>query len=277
MGLLAGSGRFPIAFAEKAREVGLPVVCVGLGGIAAPELRPLVHRFHWSGAIQIGRMIRLFKREGVRRLVMAGKVPKAEIMHNPWKLLTLLPDLRTIRMYYFGPRRDNRDDSLLLAVVEEFASEGLTFESALTLCPELLVKPGVLTRRARRPARKPTSPSAGLWRGKWVALTLAKAWPSRIAPFSLLKRLKVRIRQFCGGRLCCAGGFIVVKVAKPNQDMRFDVPTVGCDTIETLRRSGGRVLALEADQTIFLDQAAAVALADRYGLTVVALAEPKAA
>ena len=93
-------------------------------------------------------MIRLFKREGVQRLVMAGKVPKADIMHNPWKLLTLLPDLRTIRLYYFGPRRDNRDDSLLLAVVEEFASEGLTFESALTLCPELLVKPGVLTRRA---------------------------------------------------------------------------------------------------------------------------------
>ena len=278
MGLLAGSGRFPIAFAEKAREVGLPVVCVGLGGIAAPELRPLVHRFHWSGAIQIGRMIRLFKREGVRRLVMAGKVPKADLMHNPWKLLTLLPDLRTIRMYYFGPRRDNRDDSLLLAVIDEFAAEGLTFESALTLCPELLVKPGVLTRRA--PTAREEADIAFGW-------TLAREMGRLDVGQSVAVKdravLSVEAIEgtdqaiFRAGELCRAGGFTVVKVAKPNQDMRFDVPTVGCATIETLRRAGGRVLAFEADKTIFLDQAEAVALADRYGLTVVALAEPKAA
>src|SRR5665213_1422156 len=114
VGLLAGSGRFPITFAEKAREIGLPVVCVGLKDIAPPELRSLVHRFHWSGAIQIGRMIRLFKREGVRHLVMAGKVPKADLMHNPWNILTLLPDLRALRLWYFGRRRDNRDNALLL-------------------------------------------------------------------------------------------------------------------------------------------------------------------
>ena len=98
MGLLAGSGRFPITFAEKARDIGLPVVCVGLKDIALPELRPLVHRFHWSGVIQIGRMIRLFKREGVQRVVMAGKVPKADLMHKPWRILRLRPDLRTVRM-----------------------------------------------------------------------------------------------------------------------------------------------------------------------------------
>ena len=79
------------------------------------------------------------------------------------------------------------------------------------------------------------------------------------------------------GELCRAGGFTVVKVAKPQQDMRFDVPTVGCTTIETLHRAGGRVLAVEAGKTIFLDQAETVALADRYGMTIVALADPKAA
>jgi UDP-2,3-diacylglucosamine hydrolase len=278
VGLLAGSGRFPITFAEKAREVGLPVVCVGLKGIAPPELRPLVHRFHWSGAIQIGRMIRLFKREGVRRLVMAGKVPKADIMHNPWKLFTLLPDLRTVRMYYFGPRRDNRDDALLLAVVNEFAGEGLTFESALTLCPELLVKPGLLTRRA--PTAREEADIAFGW-------TLAREMGRLDVGQSVAvkDRAVLSIEAIEGtdkailraGELCRSGGFSVIKVAKPNQDMRFDVPTIGCDTIETLRRAGGRVLAVEADQTIFLDQSKAVALADRYGLTVVALAEPKAA
>jgi DUF1009 family protein len=278
VGLLAGSGRFPIAFAEKAREVGLPVVCVGLGGIAAPELEPLVHRFHWTGPIQIGRMIRLFKREGVQRLVMAGKVPKADLMHKPWKILTLLPDLRALRLWYFGRRRDNRDNALLLAVIDEFAADGLTFESALTLCPELLVRPGVLTRRS--PTTREEADIAFGW-------TLAREMGRLDVGQSVAvkDRAVLSIEAIEGtdkailraGELCRAGGFTVIKVAKPQQDMRFDVPTVGCDTIETLHRAGGRVLAVEADQTIFLDQAEAVALADRYGLTVVALAEPKAA
>ena len=278
VGLLAGSGRFPIAFAEKAREVGLPVVCVGLGGIAPPELRPLVHRFHWSGALQMGRMIRLFKREGVRRLVMAGKVPKADLMHNPWNILTLFPDLRTIRLYYFSPRRDNRDDALLLAVVDEFAGEGLTFESALTLCPELLVKPGILTRRAPT-AREEADIAFGWTMAREMGrLDVGQSVAVKDRAVLSIEAIEGTDKAILrAGELCRSGGFTVIKVAKPNQDMRFDVPTIGCDTIETLRRAGGRVLAVEADQTIFLDQSKAVALADRYGLTVVALAEPKAA
>jgi DUF1009 family protein len=278
VGLLAGSGRFPIAFAEKAREIGLPVVCVGLGGIAAPELEPLVHRFHWTGPTQIGRMIRLFKREGVQRLVMAGKVPKAKFIYNPWKILGLLPDLRALRLWYFGRRRDNRDNALLLSLIDEFAVDGLTFESALTLCPELLVKPGVLTRRS--PTAREEADIAFGWT---LAREMGRLDVGQSVAVKELAVLSVEAIEgtdkaiLRAGELCRAGGFTVIKVAKPKQDMRFDVPTVGCDTIETLHRAGGRVLAVEADQTIFLDQAEAVALADRYGLTVVALAEPKAA
>ncbi len=223
-------------------------------------------------------MIRLFKRAGVERLVMAGKVPKADLMHDPWKVITYLPDWRTIRLYCFGRRRDNTDNALLLAVIDEFASEGLTFESALTLCPELLVKPGILTRRA--PTAREEADIAFGW-------TLAREMGRLDVGQSVTvkDRAVLSIEAIEGtdkailraGELCRAGGFTVVKVAKPKQDMRFDVPTVGCDTIEAIRRAGGRVLAVEGDQTIFLDQAKAVALADRYGLTVVALAEPKAA
>src|SRR5207249_9440683 len=110
VGLLAGSGLFPIVFAQKARGLGLPVVCVGLRGAAAPELARAVHRFHWCGAGRLGRMIRLFKRAGVGRIVMAGKVPKANILYKPWKALTLLPDWRTVCFWYFRGRRDNKDD-----------------------------------------------------------------------------------------------------------------------------------------------------------------------
>src|SRR5262245_19675958 len=98
VGLLAGWGQFPIAFAEKARSVGLPVVCVGLRGMASPRLAELAHRFYWARPAQLGRMIRCFRREGVRRAVMAGKVPKADILHKPWKVVSLWPDWRTVRV-----------------------------------------------------------------------------------------------------------------------------------------------------------------------------------
>lgn len=272
IGLLAGSGRFPIAFARKARDVGRAVVCVALGGIAADELRPLVHRFYWTHPTRIGRMIRLFQREGVEQIVMAGKVPKADLMHKPWKVFSLLPDLRTLRWWYFGRRRDNRDDSILLSVIDEFAADGLRFESALTLCPELLVRPGVLTRR---------SPTAGEEADIAFGWGLAREMGRLDVGQSVAvkERAVLAVEAIEGtdrailraGQLCRAGGFTVVKVAKPQQDSRFDVPTVGRDTIETLHQAGGRVLAVEADRTIFLDRAESVALADRYGLTVVAL------
>ncbi|HMF13812.1 MAG TPA: hypothetical protein VKE94_15945, partial [Gemmataceae bacterium] len=146
VGLLAGSGRFPIYFAEKARALGRAVVCVGIRHEAAPELAKLVHRFYWTGVARLGRTIRCFQREGVKRVVMAGKVHKADVMHGPWRLLSLLPDWRTFRTFLMRSR-DNRDDALLLAVIDEFARDGLTFDSALNLCPELLVRQGILTRR----------------------------------------------------------------------------------------------------------------------------------
>ena len=253
------------------------MVCVGLSGIAPPELRPLVHRFYWSWPLRFGRMIRAFRREGVRRVVMAGKVPKADLMHRPWKTFTLMPDLRTLRWWY-RRRADNRDDTLLLSVIDEFAADGLTFESALTLCPELLVPPGVLTRRPPTAAEQ-----ADIAFGWGLAREMGRLDVGQSV--AVKERAVLAVEAIEGtdrailraGELCRAGGFTVVKVAKPQQDMRFDVPTVGRSTVETLHRSGGRVLAFEAGKTIFLDQAETVALADRLGLTVVAVAAPTAA
>src|ERR1051325_6708481 len=127
IGLLAGGGRFPITFAQKARSLDRPVGCVGLKHEAAPELAGMVQRFYWSGVTRLGRMIRLFRREGVRRVVMAGKVHKARVMLRPWRLFSLLPDWRALRVWYSSKRRDNRDDTLLLTVVDEFQKDGLTF------------------------------------------------------------------------------------------------------------------------------------------------------
>jgi DUF1009 family protein len=272
IGLLAGAGRFPLSFAEKARAVGIPVSCVGLRGHADPELRQLCWRFHWCGVARVGGMIRLFRRDGVRRLVMAGKVHKAELLYRPWKIVGLLPDWRTIRGWYFGRRRDNRDDTLLLALIDEFKRDGLTFESALDLCPELLVKPEVLTRR--RPSAAELKDVAFGWDvakkmgGLDVGQSVAVKERSVLAVEAVEGTDRAILRA---GELCRAGGFVVVKVAKPHQDMRFDVPTVGCTTIHTIAQAGGRVLAIEAGKTIVLDREETVALADRLGICVVAL------
>jgi DUF1009 family protein len=270
IGLLAGSGRFPILFADKARRLGLSVACVGIRGEAAPELAGLVDRFYWAGVARLGRMIRLFKRERVQRVVMAGKIHKVAL-HTPWRVLRYLPDWRGLRFLYSRRRPDNRDDHLLLDVIAEFAADGLTFASALDLCPELLVGTGVLTRRP--PTRSEEADIAFGWElakemGRLdVGQSVAVKERTVLAVEAIEGTDSAIVRA---GALCRSGGFVVVKVAKPQQDLRFDVPTVGCSTIETMHRAGGRVLAIEAGKTILIDQEHTLALADRYGMTVVA-------
>jgi UDP-2,3-diacylglucosamine hydrolase len=271
VGLLAAAGRFPVAFAEKARAIGRPIVCVGLRHLASPELKDLADEFHWAGLGKIGRVIRTFSRAGVREIVMAGKVYKTELL-KPFRLLHLLPDWRTLRFWYNRRRRDNRDDSLLLALIDEFAKDGLTFGSALDYCPELLVRNGVLTRRP--PTAFERSDISFGWE-------LAKAMGQLDVGQSVAvhERAVLAVEAIEGtdqmiaraGALCRGSGFVVVKVAKPQQDMRFDVPTIGVATIEGLYRAGGKVLAVEAGKTIFLDEAETVALADRYGITIAAV------
>ncbi len=272
VGLLAGSGRFPIVFAEKARQLGIPVVCVGIRHEASPELVPLVERFYWTGVARMGRMIRCFRRERVRRVVMAGKIQKTR-MHTPLRWLRLLPDLRTVRFWLFRRRRDNRDDTLLLGLIDEFAADGMTFASALDYCPELLVQAGLLTRRPPSPQESLDIEFAWQLAKEMGRLDVGQSVAVREQAVLAVEAIEGTDRAILrAGELCRRGGFVVVKVAKPQQDMRFDVPTIGTATIETMKRAGARVLAVEADRTILLDREATIALADRYGITIVARA-----
>jgi UDP-2,3-diacylglucosamine hydrolase len=271
IGLLAGSGLFPVQFARKARGLGIAVVCVGVRHEAPPELAQMVHRFYWAGVARLGRMIRCFKREGVRRAVMAGKIDKS-VMHTRWRLFRLWPDWRTLKFWFLRGRRDNKDDSLLLGIIDEFAADGIRFESALDLCPELLVKAGVLTRRAPTP-REEVDISFGWELAREMGrLDVGQSVAVREKAVLAVEAIEGTDRAIArAGELCRRGGFVVVKVAKPQQDMRFDVPTVGCSTVETMHRAGGRVLAIEAGKTIILEPEQTVALADRYGIAIVAL------
>jgi DUF1009 family protein len=270
VGLLAGSGRFPILFAEAARRAGLPVACVGIKYEAPQELRGLCTSFEVVGIAKLGRMIRAFRRMRVTDIVMAGKVTKS-VMYTPWRMLQLIPDLRTIQMWYLRGRRDNRDDSILLGVIAEFERDGISFASALDFCPELIVEEGILTRRA------PTRAEATDIEFGWVLAKemgrLDVGQSVAIKETAVLAVEAIEGTDRCierAGHLCRAGGWTLVKVAKPQQDMRFDVPTIGVSTIENLHNAGARVLAIEAKKTILLDQAEVIALADRYGLSIIA-------
>ncbi len=274
IGLIACAGRFPIAIARKAREVGIPVVCVGLAGMADPELARVCHRFHWLRRLSLGYIIRAFRRGGVRRWSMAGKFHK-HILFRPWRWVQLLPDWRMVRFWLFRRKTDRRDDALLLGLIDEFRAEGMECVSPLDLCPELLVREGVLTRR------KPTAAEVRDMRFGW---TLAKEMgrldvgqsvmvkEGAVLAVEAIEGTDLAIRR--AGELCGRNGFVVVKVAKPRQDMRFDVPTVGTATIRTMHEAGATALAIEAGKTILLDEVETVALADRYGIAIAALPDP---
>ena len=271
IGLLAGSGRFPIVFAEKARQLDRSVVCVGINGEASNELASLVDRFHWCRPLRLNRMIRTFRKEGVSEIVMAGKVQKTGL-HSPFWFFNLLPDWRALKTLYRVTReKDNRDDTLLLELIEEFAKDGLRFASALDYCPELLVKNGILTRRGLSAKESDDIEFGWTMAREMGRLDIGQSVVVKNKSVLAVEAIEGTDRAILrAGELCRKGGFVVVKVSKPRQDMRFDVPTVGVTTIESIHKAGGRVLAIETAKTIILDEAQTLALADRLGITVIA-------
>jgi UDP-2,3-diacylglucosamine hydrolase len=274
IGMMAGWGRYPLLIAEALRRQGSELYCLGVIGHADSKLAEVCRDFQWSGLGRFGAAIRYFKRHGVTDVIMAGKIHKV-VLFQPWMIVRNMPDLRTIRMFiphFVTGRRDNKDDTLLGAIVAEFAREGMRFGRPTDYVPELLVSQGQLTRR---------SPTALQWHDIRFGWKLAKEMGRldvgqsvAVKDRAVLAIEAVEGTDECirrAGTLCRSGGFTVVKVAKPQQDMRYDVPTIGTRTIESLAASGGRVLAIEAGRTILLDGAEVIELADRHGLVIVAL------
>jgi UDP-2,3-diacylglucosamine hydrolase len=274
VGLLAGWGRYPVLVAEALRRQGYEVYCLGVAGHADPHLAELCHVFGWTGLGRFGYAIRYFKHHGVTDAMMAGKIHKT-LLFQPWRCLRHLPDLRTIRMFiphFLTRRKDCRDDTLLGAICNEFASEGIRFGPATDYAPDLLVGRGQLTRRA------PTAAQGKDIRFGWqMAKEMGRldiGQSVAVKDQTVLAVEAVEGTDECirrAGTLCRQGGFTVVKVAKPQQDMRFDVPTIGLGTIKTLAEAGARVLAVEAGRTILLDGPEVIDEADRQGIAVVAI------
>jgi len=271
LGLIAGNGRFPILLAQGARAAGVEVVAVGFRGETNPELAKHVKRLHWVGIARIGRWIKALKKEGVTKAVMAGGVRKAN-MYTPWRLVRYLPDARTVRFWY-RTLRDKKDYTILEGLADEMARDGIELQSSLVYMSDHIAREGCLTKR---------EPTESEWADIEFGFRLAKEMARlQVGQTVVVKEQAViaveaiegsdeAIRR--GGRLG-RGHIIVVKVSKPGQDLRFDVPTVGTNTIKTLQEARASVLALEADMVLMLDKPEVVAAADRAGIAIVAVKE----
>lgn len=279
--MLAAWGRLPIVVAEAMRDAGYRVVCLGVRDHAdRADYEPIADAFHWIGPSQLGTAIRLFRRYGVERATMAGKFHKVKL-YQPGALVRYAPDWTGFKAFYshfIGHSADRKDDTLLGRIVEVFADGGITMEPATDFAPGLLVEEGLVAGRALTPALQ-----ADVTFGWELAREMGRLDVGQSV--CVKGRAAIAIEAIEGtdlcirraGELCRGGGFTVVKVAKPNQDMRFDVPTVGVQTLESMRAAGARVLAIEAGLTILLDPEEFRAYAQRHGLTVVAQRRESAA
>jgi DUF1009 family protein len=260
IGLIAGKGQFPLLFAQAARRRGLEVVAVAHRGETDPALEPLSHQCQWISVGQLGKLIRAFKQAGVTQAVMAGGVSRGRLFWD------FRPDLRALNLV----RRvgAGHDDRLLRGLAAELEEEGITIISPLLYLEDLLAQPGRLSRR------QPTSEELqdidyGFKIAQAVGrLDLGQCVVVRRQVVTALEATEGTddtIRR--GGRLAGRGA-VVVKVCKPGQDLRFDLPAVGPGTIEAMQEVEAGVLAVEAGKTLIFDRDDMLALADRAGIAV---------
>jgi DUF1009 family protein len=287
LGLIAGNGRFPFLLLDAARAHNLTVVVAAINEETDPEINSRAAadpniRVHWLSLGELSRLIETFQAEGVTRAVMAGQVKHKQIFSSirpDWRLAKLLLNLRT-----------RSTDMLLGAVAKVLGDEGIELISSTTYLEPLLAKPGVLTQRAPDEGEQ-----KDIAYGRTVAQAIAAYDLGQTVVIAAQACVAVEAMEGTDATIARAGelfrtldiatetiqpaptlpttlrrSLTVVKVAKPNQDMRFDVPVIGVATIHTMQAAGATCLAIEAGKTLLFDPAAIIAAADQAGITIVA-------
>jgi len=273
LGLIAGNGRFPFLVLDAARARGFEVVVAAIREEAFPEIESHgAAAVYWLSLGELSRLIETFKREGVQRAIMAGQVKHKQIFSSirpDWRLAKLLLSLGT-----------RNTDSLLGAVAKVLADEGITLENSASLLEPLLARPGVLTKRAASDQEK-----KNVEYGRAVARHLAQFDIGQTVVVAETACVAVeamegtdaaieRAGQIMGslepGASTLSRALTVVKIAKPNQDMRFDVPVIGMKTIEVMHKAGATCLALDAGKCLLLDGDAIITAADAAEIAIVA-------
>lgn len=267
--LIAGYGRPPFLAAKGIKQAGKKLIVIGLSGLVSSRLRGLADEFIPCSIARPGSWVKAMRRNGVHEAIMLGGVRKREI-YSPFRILRYIPDLKAIRLWYFRVRKDKRDNAVLLAVADELRNEGIELVSSMKYCQEHLAHEGLMTKTpipgsvledvdfGWRIARA----SAELDIGQAIAVK-----ERDIIAVEAMEGTDAMIRR--AGRLCRVGGWTLIKVARPKQDMRFDVPTVGPGTLKNLRDANCVCLVLEADKTLIVDKPTTLELADKMKIAIV--------
>ena len=264
-GLIAGNGRFPFLVLEAARSQGIEMAVIALREEASPELEAIAKRLHWVSLGELSRALDLLHQEGVTRAVMAGQVKHTKIFSS------IRPDWKLAKLIFSLPRKNT--DSLIGAVARVLEEEGIQLVDSTIFLKPLLPDPGVLTRRAPD-ARE----SADIAYGREIARHVAGLDLGQTVVIS--DRACVAVEAMEGtdetieraARLAAGKPLVVVKVAKPRQDMRFDVPVVGLRTVDAMRRSRATALAIDACRTLLFDRPRLIEAADEAGIAMEAFA-----
>ncbi len=273
IGLIAGQGRLPFIIAQGAKKRGVRVVCAALSGNAEPELASLVDEFHEVPIARLGAWISKLRKYGASDTVMVGRVSKKRLQDGSiFKLiLAYLPDWRVLRTYFIRLRgKDKRNDTLLCALADELSSGGINLIDSTKYCKEHLATKGTMTK---------TKPSSGVlddiefgWKlvKKMGELDIGQAIAVSDGDIIAVEAIEGTARMIKrAGELCKKGGWTLIKTAKPDQDMRFDVPCVGVETIKGLKEANAKCLVIEAGKTIIIDKPETIELADKLKIAIV--------
>jgi hypothetical protein len=265
IGIIAGSGELPLVIAEDAKARGYRVVTAALEHLASPELQTVSDSFRWLNVGKLGALIDYLQAEQVTEAIMAGKVPKSILFKAK-----VVPDMRAVKLLF--TLKDRTDDGILNALTGELLREGIRIVDTASFSPDLLMPEGVITR---------SRPSQEEWKDVAFGWAIAKGIGSMDIGQTVVVKDKAVMaveaiegtdEAILRGGAYANGGAVVVKVSKPHQDMRLDVPAIGITTLETMIRAGARVLALEAGRSIIIQRQRMIQRADEAGLTIVGVA-----
>jgi UDP-2,3-diacylglucosamine hydrolase len=281
VGLIAGWGQYPICVAQSLRRAGIPIFVAGIRDHAPVELQEMADGFRWFGIGKLGGYQNWLKRNGVEQVVFAGKIFKERILFHGLGWVSQIPDLeclRTLLPHLVHRTKTMGDDSLMNTAITSFEKKGLTIMPGTFFAPDLLIEEACHSK---------TRPNAWQEKDMLFGWQIAKAMGGLDIGQSVTVRDQTVLcveaiegTDACISRtatVCPRGGFTLVKVAKPNQDERFDMPTIGLGTVERLYRAGGKAILVEAGKTIFVEREAVMYFINRHKMSLVAWSEASVA
>lgn len=262
IGIIAGKGNLPKIIVKDARARGFNVVTIALENLASAELSKISDEIKWINVGRLGDLIDTLKRHKIRQVIMAGKVPKTLLYKS-----RITPDIRAVKLLF--SLKDKSDDSILNAITKELEKEGIHIISTASFSPHLLTTEGVLTRE---------QPTKDEWKDIQFGWNIAK----EIGRLDIGQTVVVKDQAVMaveaiegtdeailrGGKLA-GDGAVVVKVSRPHQDMRLDVPVVGLNTLKAIIEVRARVLALEAHRSIIMNKERMIKEADEAGISII--------